>query len=147
MEFVHCLANARRLHIAESSNTNCGQHVLQVVCPFESDIGNEHDFLLPVAIAKQNAGITNICPLLDLFLTAKPEDLRMSSLCQPHARGIVGIENHEVVGPLIFEDARLGICINRESSVAVEMIGSDIEHYCNPRAKVLDRFQLKTGNL
>ena len=86
-------------------------------------------------------------PLLDFFLAAEPEQLRACATRPSSARGwIVSVQNGEIVRLLVFENARFGVDVIRESLVAVEMVGRDVEDDGDARTKVDDGLQLKAGD-
>ncbi len=76
----------------------------------------------------------------------KDDSLRQVRSAKPMVVGIVGVQDGEIVRLLVFEDAGLGIDIIRESLVAIEMIGRDIQDHGDARMEVDDGLELKAGN-
>ena len=65
-----------------------------------------------------------------------------------HARClfVVGVEDGVIGGSLVFENAFLGGKVLVEAAVAVEVVGSDVEHDRDFRMKGLDGLQLEAGD-
>ena len=148
MKSQHRLADLFRSASHQHARAYRRQHVLQIVRAFQRDLGDLHDLaLLPFRVAEHDVAVADPRALLHFFLPAEPEHLRARPRSQGHAGGIVGIEHGEVGSLLIFEDARLCVHIDFESSMTVEMIGRDVQHDRNFRTESLNRFQLKARNL
>ena len=55
----------------------------------------------------------------------------------------IGVEDGEIVLPLVLEDSRFGVDVIVECLVAIEMVGRDVQNYRDPRTKFDDRLQLE----
>ena len=85
------------------------------------------------------------CACGDAFLAAEPENVRL----RRHALGdfrIIGVQHGHVALQLVFEHAHFGVGVFFECSVAVEMVGSEIQQHADFRAELVNRFQLKAAD-
>ncbi len=81
--------------------------------------------------------------LVNLPLSAEPEQLRTGTDRQSCGGGVVGVEDSEIVLPLVLEDSRFGVDVIVKRLVAIEMVGRDVQNHRDPRTKLDDRFQLE----
>src|ERR1700756_5922040 len=101
----------------------------------ERDLGDLQDFALTLGIAEEDIAIAHPCALLHFFLATEPEDLRPGASTQSNAGRIVGVQHSEIASLLVLENSGLGIRINLECSVAIQMVGRDVQHDGNLRAE------------
>src|SRR6266576_705508 len=146
LEVANGLADLVRRNPHQGAGANRCQNVLHVVRAFQADLTDQHDLALANAITKKDAAVVDVSALLDLLLSAEPEDLSARPIWQSQASGIVFVEDNVVGGLLIFEDAGFGVDVGLECAVAIEMIGSDVQNYRNLGPEGLDGFQLKAGD-
>src|SRR6266496_39710 len=102
--------------------------------------------MLDGAATQMNAALSNERTLLDFALAAEPENLCLGLPGHLDAGGIIGVEDGKVVRPLVLEEAGLSIRISFKGAMAVEVIGSDVQHHGNLRAKLANGLQLKARN-
>src|ERR1700722_3694565 len=146
---LHCLevndgmTNLVRSATNENTHTHRSQDVLEVMGPFQRNLRHRHDLLLKVAIASVDVGAAYECSFFNGSLTAEPEQLCSGAMGQFARGGIVGIENREIIGPLVFEDSLFGGDVICKSFVPIEMVGRDVQNHSDARTEIDNRFQLK----
>src|SRR6267378_4213149 len=138
---AHLLRSAPGNH----SHTYGGENVLEVVRALQLNVAHGHDRRLDSVGAEDNLPFLNESPVFHGLLTAEPIDRGPEPGLQFHAGGVIGIEQSEIAGLLVLEDSRLGIHIDLESAMPVEMVGSDIENRGHPRPELFHGFKLKAG--
>ena len=137
------MANLFGLAAHEHADRDSCQHIFQIVRAFQRHFGERHDLAFAVAVAEINMRATGKSSFFNFLLPAEPEQLRARAIRQSSSGGIIGVENSEIVLPLILEDARLGVHVICKSLVAIEMVGRDVQNHRDPRTKFNNRLQLK----
>ncbi len=131
----------------QCTRTHRGQHIFEIVRSLQRNLGDGENGLQRSIPSKNNLAVANECSRFHFALAAEPEHLGASTSGKFNAGGIVRIEHGEIVRLLILKDARLGVDVSRKCPMAIEVVGSHVEHDRNFGAKAGDRFQLKTRNL
>ena len=124
-------------HAAKTFSTLCSPRSGNLVAP------REHCFR--AFVAENDFVVAQECAVGDSFLAAEPENVRLRG----HALGdfgIIRVQDRHVALELIFEHAHFGVGVFFECSVAVEVIGSEIQQHADFRAKRVDCFQLKAAD-
>ena len=111
--------------------------------PFSGTSAERHDLALAVAVAKIDMRAAGKSSLFNFLLSAEPEQLRASAAGQSSGGRVVGVEDGEIILPLVIKDARFGVDVIRKRLVAIEMVGRDVQNHRDPGTKFNDRLQLK----
>src|ERR1051326_2910907 len=127
-ETVDRLADLIRLDAQQSTGANCRQNILDVVQTLQRDLGGEHDFLNSIWAAEEESSILQEGSLIDFLFPAEPEHLRLGAIRKLRASRIVEIQHGKVVRLLVLKDARFGVGVGFESTMAIEMVRSDVEN-------------------
>lgn len=128
----------------KASGSNGSENIFEIVIAGERDVfAMKNDFFGAVLaeddfFAAQEGALRNALP------EAEPKHF---GLCRRvrSGGGIVGVENGEVVGGLIFKDARFGGAISRERAMTIEVIGSEIEKETDVGSENIDEFELEAA--
>ena len=62
------------------------------------------------------------------------------------ASGVIGIQDREVVGLLILEDAGFGVHIGSEGAMTIQVIRRDVQDHSDFGTKGLNGLELETGD-
>src|SRR5208337_4998498 len=127
----------------EDTDRNSRQRVFQIVRSFQRYFGQRHDFAFAMAIPEIDMRAANKGSFFNRLFSAEPEQLRAGALRQSSGSRIIGIEDGEIIRPLVLEDARLGVDVIDKSLVAIKVVGRDVQNHRDPRAKLNNRLQLK----
>src|SRR5262249_24929784 len=146
VELANRRADLFRLTAHQRRRTDGRENIFDVVRSLERHFGNRHD-LAHILATKGNPPVLYECSPLQLPLAAEPESLRARATGEVDASRIIGIQNRKVILLLILEDVGFGVDIGLESPVAIQMVGSNVQHDGNFRTKAADGLELKTRDL
>src|SRR5262245_15856064 len=147
LEVADGLPDSIRGTAHQRPHTNRSQHIFDVVQALQRDFGNRHDLAAAAGVAEEDFAISGLGSLLNFFRTAEPEDPATSSLGQFRTCRVILVQHYEVISRLVLENSSLGVGIDLESSMAVEMIGRDVKNDRDFRTEGLNGLQLETRNL
>src|SRR5579859_5303012 len=141
-------ANGFLNFVQPSSGETCGGHgsknVFKIVCAGKRDFRLLEDNFLFAVMAENDFFPGEKSSLRDALLAAEPKNFWFCGRVR-RARGIVGIQHSKIGGGLLFEDARFGGAVGFHGTVAVEMIGREIQENADVWAERLNPFKLKAA--
>ena len=103
-------------------------------------------FLLAVP-ADDKIPILHIDALLQFFLTAEVTQAAFSFRTPGTHNRIIVIKHRNLHFALLTENVLLRLAVGLHRMMALQMIRSQVQHYCDVRAEAADFFQLKAGKL
>src|SRR6185369_862558 len=112
----------------------------------QRNLSHGHD-LDSFRVLKEDIAAANERSPLNFPYSAEPEDLWLETATRLRRDFVIEIQHSEIVRRLVFENTRLGRSVVLHRTMAIEVIGRDIQNDGDLRTEGLDRFQLKTRNL
>ena len=125
-----------------------GQDVLDVVLAAQADLGQRADLLDVAVEPRHDPAVTDEDAVGELAPPAEP-DARRARCARPAraAAGSSALSTAQSVGRLVAEDPGLGVRDRPRTSVAIEVVGRDVEHGGDPRLEALDGLELEARHL
>src|ERR1044071_7937030 len=147
-KFFHRLTHLLRRAACNHGYGDRRQHILQVVFAFELNIRSAEHRLFLAVLAEDDLIILSERAIFHTLLAAEPQEARFDLvfILQRDARRIVSIQHRKICRALLLKYPSFGVYIRFERMVAIKMVRRNVQDGGNPRAELLDAFQLEAGN-
>ena len=124
-----------------------GEDVFDVVLAAQEDLRQRADLLDVTVELGGDPAIAHEHAVRHRRPPAEPQHRRRRPVGQGPRRLVVEVEHRAVGRRLIREDPRLRVDVRLEASVAIEVVGRQVQHHRHPRLKELGGFELEARRL
>ena len=146
-EVTQHISHIADAHTGEKAAGNGCQHVFFVVTAKQMQLADIADSFLLAVPADDKITILHIDALLQFFLTAEVTQAAFSFRTPGTHDRIIVIKHRNLRLTLLTENIFLRLAVGLHRMMALQMIRSQVQHYCDIRAEAADFFQLKAGKL
>ena len=146
-EVTQHISHIADAHTGEKAAGNGCQHVFLIVATKQMQLADIAHSLLFAVPADDKVTILHIYALLQLFLTAEVTQAAFSFRTPGTHDRIIVIKHRNLRLTLLTEDILLRFAVGLHRMMTLQMIRSQVQHYCDIRAEAADFFQLKAGKL
>ena len=146
-EVTQHISHIADAHTGEKAAGNGCQHVFFVVTAEQMQLADIADSFLLAVPADDKIPILHIDALLQFFLTAEVTQAAFSFRTPGTHNRIIVIKHRNLHFALLTENVLLRLAVGLHRMMALQMIRSQVQHYCDVRAEAAYFFQLKAGKL
>src|SRR6185369_10342164 len=137
LELIDRPANLFRLDSSEHSDANRCENIFKVMRALQRNLSHGHD-LDSFRVLKEDIAAANERSPLNFLNSAEPEDLWLETATHLRRDFVIEIQHSEIVRRLVFENTRLGRSVVLHRTMAIEVIGRDIQNDGDLRTEGLD---------